>query len=103
MKPLYIDARENSIDTIVDYCNDLCANDEMKVCNFGEKKDLTLHICKDEDFGTFFWNPAAYNMVTISTFRNGKLVDETGDIEVRDLYAALEDINSYKDFAIETY
>ena len=37
MKLLYINARENSIDTIVNFCIDLCANDEMKVYNFGEK------------------------------------------------------------------
>lgn len=96
MKLLYIDARKNSIDTIVNFCINLCANDEMKVYNFGEKKDLALHICKDEDFGSFFWDP-----VTISIFRNGKLVNKTGDIEVFRLYAALERFNAYKDLAIE--
>lgn len=98
MKLLYVDARENSIDAIVGYCNDLCANDEMKVYNFGEKKDLTLHICKDEDFDQ---KTKAYNLVTISTFRNGKAVDDTGDIHVSELDAELERINSYEDFGIE--
>lgn len=98
MKLLYIDARENSIDTIVTFCFDLCANDEMKVYNFGEKKDLTLHICKDEDFDQ---KTKAYNLVTISTFRNGKAVDDTGDIHVSELDAELERINSYEDFGIE--
>ena len=42
----------------------------------------------------------AYNLVTISTFRNGKAVDDTGDIHVSELDAELERINSYEDFGI---
>lgn len=56
-----------------------------------------MHIYKDEDFNQ---KTKAYNLVTISTFRNGKAVDDTGDIHVSELDAELERINSYEDFGI---
>lgn len=46
-----------------------------------------MHIYKDEDFDQ---KTKAYNLVTISTFRNGKAVDDTGDIHVSELDAELE-------------
>lgn len=61
------------INTVINYCKDLCANDQKT---------------------------KAYNLVTISTFRNGKAVDDTGDIHVSELDAELERINSYEDFGI---
>lgn len=85
------------INTVINYCKDLCANDKIEVYDFGGKKDLVLHIYKDEDFDQ---KTKAYNLVTISTFRNGKAVDDTGDIHVSELDAELERINSYKDFGI---
>lgn len=42
--------KRRSIDTIIKACNNLKANDELKVKEFGENKDLTLHIIKDGDF-----------------------------------------------------
>ena len=59
------------INTVINYCKDLCANDKIEVYDFG-----------------------------ISTFRNGKAVDDTGDIHVSELDAELERINSYEDFGI---
>ena len=85
------------INTVINYCKDLCANDKIEVYDFGGKKDLVLHIYKDEDFDQ---KTKAYNLVTISTFRNGKAVDDTGDIHVSELDAELERINSYEDFGI---
>lgn len=85
------------INTVINYCKDLCANDKIEVYDFGGKKDLVLHIYKDEDFDQ---KTKAYNLVTISTFRNGKVVDDTGDIHVSKLDAELERINSYEDFGI---
>lgn len=38
------------INTVINYCKDLCANDKIEVYDFGGKKDLVLHIYKDEDF-----------------------------------------------------
>lgn len=70
------------INTVINYCKDLCANDKIEVYDFGGKKDLVLHIYKDEDFDQ---KTKAYNLVTISTFRNGKAVDDTGDIHVSEL------------------
>ena len=69
----------------------------IEVYDFGRKKNLVLHIYKDEDFDQ---KTKAYNLVTISTFRNGKAVDDTGDIHVSELDAELERINSYEDFGI---
>lgn len=69
------------INTVINYCKDLCANDKIEVYDFDQKTK-------------------AYNLVTISTFRNGKAVDDTGDIHVSELDAELERINSYEDFGI---
>lgn len=74
------------INTAINYCKDLCANDKIEVYDFGRKKNLQ--------------KTKAYNLVTISTFRNGKAVDDTGDIHVSELDAELERINSYEDFGI---
>lgn len=38
-----------TIDTIIDYCNDLAANEKIEVFEFGMNNDLVLHIYKDED------------------------------------------------------
>lgn len=75
------------INTVINYCKDLCANDKIEVYDFRGKKD-------------FDQKTKAYNLVTISTFRNGKAVDDTGDIHVSKLDAELERINSYEDFGI---
>lgn len=39
-----------SIETIIDYCNDLLADEKLTVFEFGENCDLVLHIYKDEEF-----------------------------------------------------
>lgn len=31
------------INTVINYCKDLCANDKIEVYDFGGKKDLVLH------------------------------------------------------------
>ena len=35
-----------SIETIIDYCNDLLADEKLTVFEFGENCDLVLHIYK---------------------------------------------------------
>lgn len=35
-----------SIDTIIDYCNDLAANEKLEVFEFGKNCDLVLHSTK---------------------------------------------------------
>lgn len=74
------------IDTIVDYCDNLKANEKLEIYEFGQNKDLVLHIYKDEDYS---------NIVTISTFQDGICIDDT----VTDgcLYKELIRINNYKD------
>lgn len=83
-----------SIETIIDYCNDLLADEKLTVFEFGENCDLVLHIYKDEEF-----NPALdkdySNIVTIHTAQDGKWIDDTEDVYVTDgsLYRELERIN----------
>ncbi len=87
-----------NINTVINYCKDLCANDKIEVYDFGGKKDLVLHIYKDEDFDP---KTKEYNLVRIYTFRNGESVDDTEDIHVtEELRGELERINSYEDFGI---
>lgn len=87
------------IETIIDYCNDLNANEKLEVFEFGQNNDLVLHIYKDEEFNVAKDKDYS-NMVSISTAQNGKWVDDTGNIYVTDgsLYRELERINSYKNF-----
>lgn len=89
-----------NFDTIIDYCNDLQANEKLEVFEFGENFDLVLHIYKDEDFDMA--NDADnHNIVRISTAQNGKWVDDTEDTYVTDgaLHRELERIWNYRDFA----
>lgn len=87
-----------SIERIIDYYNDLLADEKLTVFEFGENCDLVLHIYKDEEF-----NPALdkdySNIVTIHTAQDGKWIDDTEDVYVTDgsLYRELERINSYTD------
>ena len=82
------------ITTIIDYCEDLLKDEKIEAYDFGKRKDLVLHIYVDEDFES---KSIEYR---IFTFRNGKAVDDTGDIHVSELDAELERINSYEDFGI---
>lgn len=85
--------------TIIDYCNDLKANEKLEVFEFGKNCDLVLHFYKDEEF-----NPDVdkdySNLVTIHTAQNGEWVDDTEDTYVTDgaLYRELERIYNYRDF-----
>lgn len=89
-----------NVDTIIDYCNDLKANEKLEVYEFGKNSDLVLHIYKDEEF-----NPLSdidsFNIVTVSTAQNGNWVDDTGDTYVTDgsLLKELERINNYENFS----
>lgn len=87
------------IETIIDYCNDLDAGEKLEVFEFGKDCDLVLHIYKNEEFDREK-DGNLYNLVTISTARNGAWVDDTGDVFVTDgeLYRELVRISKYKDF-----
>ena len=89
-----------SIDTIIDYCNDLAANEKLEVFEFGKNNDLVLHIYKDEEYNASKDKDYS-NLVRISTAKDGKWVDDTEDIYVTDdsLYRELERINSYEKFS----
>lgn len=64
---------------IIDYCENLLKDEKLEVYDFGERKDLVLHIYKDEDFDP---KTKEYNLVRICTFKNGECVDSTEDIHV---------------------
>lgn len=87
-----------SIEKIVDYCKDLLSDEKLEVYEFGENCDLVLHIYKDEDYSS---DTGEFNLVCISTAKNGKFVDDTGDTHVLDgsLERELGRINEYKDFS----
>ena len=88
------------VDSIIDYCRDLEADEKLEVFEFGQNCDLVLHIYKDEAY-----NPSvdkdAFNMVQIHTAKNGEFVDDTEDIHLNDehiLRQELKRINEYKEF-----
>ncbi len=90
-----------SMDTIIDYCNDLESEEKLEVYEFGKNCDLVLHIYKDEEY-----NPLSdkdkFNIVSIAVAQNGRFVDDTGDVYVTDgsLLRELERINNYEKFSI---
>lgn len=89
-----------SIETIIDYCNDLVADEKLEVFEFGEDCDLVLHIYKDEEYDASK-DKDSYNIVSISTARNGEWVDDTDDVYVTDgsLANELDRIYHYRKFA----
>ena len=93
------DTKEVWFSEIIEYCNDMEANDTLIVFEFGENADLVLHIYKDEEYN--FEKDADYaNLVVIHTAQNGEWVDDTEDTYVTDgsLCKELNRIYSYKDF-----
>lgn len=93
----FIKNKQDIITDIIDTCNKLNANDKVTIYNFGEQRDLVLHIYKDEDF----IKGNEYNLVRIHTFQNGLCVDDTEDIYVNDgqLENELQRIWNYESFA----
>lgn len=90
---------EEQINEVIDICDKLDAKEKEMLFNFGENRDLVLHIYKNEEFDRE--KDANYsNMVTISTAQNGKWVDDIGNTYVTDgsLYRELERIWNYRDF-----
>lgn len=79
------------IESIIDHCKILNADEKLEVLKFGQEADLTLHIQKDPDYCR---ETDKFNLVTCSTYRNGKAVDDTGDVHVTDdsLYRELDRI-----------
>lgn len=88
-----------SIDSIVDKCDELKADEELEVRGFGTNHDLILYIKKDSEYDATIDKDYS-NIVTISTSKDKVWVDDTGDIYVTDgaLCRELERINNYRDF-----
>lgn len=89
------------IDSIIDKCDELKANEELEVRGFGTKHDLTLYIKKDSEYDATV-DKDYFNIVTISTSRDKVWVDDREDIYVTDgaLHRELNRINNYRDFKI---
>lgn len=90
---------EEQIKEVIDICDKLEAKEKAMISNFGDNRDLVIHIYKDEDFNRDT-DADHLNIVTISTAQNGKWVDDTEDTHVTDgtLYKELERIWNYRDF-----
>lgn len=52
---------------------------------------------KDEDYNS---ETGEYNLVSICTAKNGKPVDDTGDIHISELFAELCRINNYQNLTL---
>ena len=83
--------KSSDIDLIIGRCEILNADEKLEVFGFGQEADLTLHIQKDTDYCR---KTEEFNLITCSTYRNGKSVDDTGDVHVTDgsLYRELDRI-----------
>lgn len=82
---------------IVTCCNKLKAREELVINEFGQNHDLRLSIMKDEDYNS---ETGEYNLVSICTAKNGKPVDDTGDIHISELFAELCRINNYQNLTL---
>ena len=76
------DTLYDKIWNIHEECLKLKAN-EKYTTSFGKNNDLTLHFWKDEDYHPEI-DKSKSNMVTISTFKDGIAIDDTGDIHLDD-------------------
>lgn len=85
------------INEIVDICKRLNASEKTTIYEYGENRDLVLHIYKDEDFK----EGNEYNLVRVYTFQNGSCVDDTEDLYVNDgqLENELQRIWNYESFS----
>ena len=96
--------KEAWIDSIIEWCDGLDAEDYLYVWDFGANGDLKLEILKDPDYDRDV-DPDKWNMVRIYTLQINsddilELVDDTEDTYVTDgsLYDELERIWNYEDF-----
>ena len=95
------DSFDDVVEAIVKYAHNLWGTDMMVVKHFGENRDLSLSITKDEDY-----NPAEdeeySDLVDITTYKDGHPVDDSIGIYVTDgeLTKELERIYGEKDMAL---
>lgn len=89
----------DAINKIIEKCGSMEAGDKIVVNEFGEDKDLTLYITKDEEF---CMETGEYELVSISTEKDESWVDDTGDTHITDgsLFRELERIYHYREFRL---
>ncbi len=87
-----------NIGKIIDYCNDLLADEHLVIYDYGCNGDLVLHIYKDEEFNPEH-NKDYSNFVDIHTYQDGEVVDDAVGIYVTDgeLKRELERIRNYEE------
>ena len=88
---------EELINEIIDISDKLESEEVAIIYEFGENRDLVLHIQKDEEYNRKI-NKDYSNLVRICTAQNGQWVDDTEDTYVTDgaLYKELKRIYLYK-------
>ena len=82
---------------IIDYCNDLEADEVLVVFEYGNECDLVLYITKDPSYKS----GDDWNLVDIETYKDGVAVDDATSVYVTDgeLYRELERIAEYREFS----
>ena len=100
--------KEAWVNSIIEWCDGLDAEDYLYVWDFGANGDLKLEILKDSDYDRDV-DSDKWNMVRIYTLQINsdgilELVDDTEDTYVTDgsLYRELERIWNYEDFGSYT-
>jgi len=88
------------INEILDTCDKLNADDKATIFDYGVNGNLVLHIYKDSDYNREI-DENEFNIVRMSTYKDGVTVDDTEDIHVSDnvLIKELERIWNEKDFS----
>lgn len=90
---------KDQIQEIIDISDKLDANESATIFEFGQNRDLVLHIDKDSEYHRDI-DENLYNLVRVHTAQNGSWVDDTEDIYVTDgaLYKELVRIWNYRDY-----
>lgn len=93
---------EEQIEGIIDACDKLDGDEKITVFDFGENKDLVLHIYKDDEYNRKA-NEHYCNLVTISVALDGVFIVDVDDTYVTDgaLYKELEQIWNVEDILKE--
>lgn len=77
------------LNRIMEMCKVLEPDDDLTIEGFGKNSDLELYIHKNYDSDT---------IISISTSRSGKFVDDVNDVSMDKLYLQLIRIYNYVNF-----
>ena len=77
------------LNRIMEMCKVIKPDDDLTIKGFGKNSNLELYIHKNYDSDT---------IISISTSRNGKFVDDVNDVSMDELYLQLIRIYNYVNF-----